>query len=381
MTTRPGSYAQQMWRRNRCKRPCNLVHIRRTDGGSVYVTDYDRQITFEGATYRPIVFAGMSADRREAALRSGNQEAYGIIDGQHVVLPDLLGDRYRGAEVRHVVTDWHLPILVIARHRKWIRSVTFTGSQFVATLEGRTQVLTRPAGGRFGGTFTVTCPYTFGNEFCKVNLGLAGRTQIGVQVSDVVQQRMIVETDAATYTQSYDDEFFRDGDITWLWSVPEDSGETTSAITGSSTATITDTGQSWTTDEWAGKTARILTPGVGTSGYVREYKLILSNTSDTLTLAGPWSNNWAIGTDYDIVDECENAGTVSPVVRYVNGSRRLDLLIPTPFDIQDGDSGILRAGCDGLFSTCKTKFANQLNFGGDHLAPSAGRVIEPAPDQ
>lgn len=381
MTTRPGNWAQKDWRRNRTRRPCNLVAVTRTNGVSVYFTDLDRRITFEGNEYRPVVFAGMSAERREAALRSGNQEAYGIIDGTYVLLPDLLGDRYRGAEVRHVITDFANPLLVIARHRKWIRSVVFTGSQFVATLEGRSQVLTRPAGGRFGGTFATTCPYKLGSEFCKVDMGLSNRTQIGVEVSDVIDSRMIVGTDAATYTQTYVDQFFRDGDFTWLWSAPEDSGTITSAITGGSTATVTDSGQSWTTNEWVGKTARIMTPGSGTSGYVREYKLIVSNTSTQLTLAGAWANNWSIGTAYDIVGECANAGVVSPVVGYVNGSRRVELLLPTPFDIELGDSGILRAGCDGLFSTCKTKFSNQLNFGGDPLAPSAGRVIEPAPDQ
>jgi len=369
--------AQDEWRRSRTKRPCNLVKITMVTGEVVYMTDLDRQITFDGATYRPVVFAGMSAERREAAMRSGNQEVYGIIDGNYVVLPDLLGDRYRGAEVEHVITDFAFPALAIARHRKWIRSVSFTGSNFVATLEGRTQVLTRPAGGRFGGTFTVQCPYKLGGAFCKVDMGASGRTQAGVTVSDVINSRMIVGTDADTYTASFDDDFFRDGDIQWMWAAPDDTGTTTSS---GSTTQLVDSTKSWTTDEHVGKEVRFLS---GAGGYVEtvgtriDYSRIVANDATTLTFE-EMGGSYASGTSYDICGPCDNRGTTSPVVRYVDGSRRVELLFPTPFDIVLGDSGVLRSGCNGLFTTCKTKFANQLNFGGDHEAPTAGKVVEPA---
>lgn len=376
MTTRPGEWAQATWRRNRTKRPCNLVKITRTTGEAIYMTDLDRRLTFEGNTYRPVVFAGMSAERREAAMRSGNQEAYGIIDGTYVVLPDLLGDRYRGAEVEHVVTDFDLPLLPVARHRKWIRAVSFTGSAFVATLEGRTQVLTRPAGGRFGGTFSTQCPYKVGGEFCRVDMGASGRTQAGVIVSHVINSRMIVGTDALTYTASFDDDFFRDGDMTWMWADPVETGTLTS---NGGVDNITDTSKSWTTNEHVGREVRILS---GAGGYVQtvgtriDFARITANTASTLTFEA-MGGSYASGTHYDICDPCENRGVVSPIVRYVDGSKRLELLLPTPFNIVLGDSGILRVGCNGLFTTCKTKFANQLNFGGDPEAPSAGKVIEP----
>ena len=55
-----------------------------------------------------------------------------------VLVPDLLGDRYRGAEVAHAVIDWAYPhIAPIARHRKWIRSLAWSDSMFIASMEGR----------------------------------------------------------------------------------------------------------------------------------------------------------------------------------------------------------------------------------------------------
>lgn len=372
MTTRPGAWAQDSWRHAWCKRPCNLVKITRTDGSTLTITDHDRPIDFEGSTYRPIVFAGMSAERREAALRSGNQEAYGLIDANYVLLPDLLGDRYRGAEVAHVITDFELPLLVVARHRKWIRSVTFTGESFVATLEGRTQVLTRPAGGRFGGIFTTTCPYKLGGEFCKVDLNDDDLTYNGVRVDSVAVDRMQFLGLASSFYGSPVDDYFRDGEMQWRWSAPVVSSTCTANTTST---TLTDSTQTWTTNEHVGRQMRILHPA--SNAVQTAWTTILSNTATTLTFAS-WAATFLSGTGYDIAGFCENNGHISPVAKYQASNRRIELLFPTPFPIAVGDSGILRVGCDGLKTTCKDKFNNLDNFGGDAEAPSAGKVVKPA---
>lgn len=370
MTTRPGAWAQNIWRHTWTKRPCNLVKLTRTNGAVLNITDHDRRIYFEGDTYEPVVFVGLSAERREAALRSGNQEAYGIIDGNYVVLPDLLGDRYRGAEVAHVVTDFALPLMVVARHRKWVRSVTFTGSTFVATLEGRTQVLTRPAGGRFGGIFTVTCPYKLGGEFCRKAL-TGDLVQTGIRVDSITKQRMQVVTRDSTWTNTFDDDYFRDGDMVWRWAAPVEASQATDSPgpTG-----LTDTTQSWTVNEHVGREVRILD---GDDGAVVEYARITSNGSDDLQFEAI-STAYPVGTYYDICGRCANDGHVSPIAKHEDGTRKLTLLFPTPFPIVVGDSGIVTVGCDGLKTTCKDKFDNLDNFGGDAEAPSAGKVVKPA---
>lgn len=369
MTTRPGEWAQATWRKFRTKRPCNLVKITRTNGAVLTFTDHDRPIDFEGATYSPITFAGMSAERREAAMRSGNQEAYGIIDGTYVLLPDLIGDRYRGAEVHHVITDFELPLLVIARHWKRIRAVTWTGSFFTATLEGRTQDLTRPAGGRFGGFFTVTCPYKLGGVYCKKVLS-GDMVHMGIAVDSLVHPRMEFLTETSRWTASFDDDYFRDGEIDWRWSAPVDSGTATSGVT---LTTLTDSTQSWTTDEHVGREVRILS---GAAGRVVDWSGITANTATTLTFDA--NNTYPSGTHYDIAGYCENLGHVSPIAGYEDSTRGITLLFPTPFPIALGDSGTVKVGCDGLKTTCKNKFDNLDNFGGDPEAPSAGKVVKPA---
>ena len=51
-----------------------------------------------------------------------------------------------------------------------------------------------------------------------------------------------------------------------------------------------------------------------------------------------------------------NTGLVSPIIEHDSGTRRILLLLPTPFDIASGDRGIIRPGCDGLIGTCSSKF-------------------------
>lgn len=51
------------------------------------------------------------------------------------------------------------------------------------------------------------------------------------------------------------------------------------------------------------------------------------------------------------------------------GSRILVARSPVPFALVNGDTAVLEAGCDRLASTCRTKFANMTNFGGQDLLP------------
>ena len=167
MTTRPGNLGLDSLRYTRGKFLCHLLLITRKDKETLAVTDHDRAITFEGNTYRPIIFGSLSADRREGALRSGDQDAQGIIDEIYITASDLDAQNYLGAEVRQVIVDWTKPFIVLARHRRWIRKMTRTGQSFTATLEGRAQQLQRPQAGRFGGFFTTKCQYRLGGPFCK----------------------------------------------------------------------------------------------------------------------------------------------------------------------------------------------------------------------
>lgn len=295
MTARPGSAAVELLRYSRAKHVAHAVKVVRQDGQILRLTDHDRTLSIiepDGATqtYTPIAFGSMSNDRREAAFRAGSQELTGLIDGATITIADLDANRYRGAEVFQLVLDWERPWIVYARHRRFIRAVKRDGSSFVGTLEGRTQALERPTGGRFGGTFTPTCTYELGDpDTCKANI--TADVKVGVVVQTVIDDRRIAQFTLASWSGAYIDEYYRDGSLLW----------TTGA----------------------------------------------------------------------------NAGDVSAIVSYTHATRECSLLIPTTLPIQVGDEATASPGCDGLISTCRDKFSNQLNFGQDPFSPSASQIIEP----
>ena len=72
-----------------------------------------------------------------------------------------------------------------------------------------------------------------------------------------------------------------------------------------------------------------------------------------------------------------NVGQVSPIVGFTYSTRECRLLVPTLRVIEVGDTGTVKPGCNGLFETCKDKFANQANFGGSDLEPTASNIREP----
>jgi len=58
-----------------------------------------------------------------------------------------------------------------------------------------------------------------------------------------------------------------------------------------------------------------------------------------------------------------NTGAVYTVKSF-KSSNIFELFLPTVFTININDTFTVSAGCDKTFNTCKTKFSNQLNFGG-----------------
>lgn len=371
MTTRPGREALELLRRHHAQTRCLLVDLVRRDGVTIRFTDHDKFVKDAlGVQYQPANLVAMSADRREGGLRTGNQEAYGVLGETGIRIADLRANRYRGAEIRIRKVDWTDPSRVFASHRKFVRTVYWSGARWTATLESRTQQMDRPTAGDLGGTFTTTCPLQLGSPRCGVQL--------------------------------------------WPW---RQFGQNTNGTsTGATWNTLTDSTASWTVNQFEGQRVFTFLAGPGTD----QRRRIVSNTSNTLTVDIPWatvpsSTGYAIGlgprvqtvidphnefrflvSDFfggPLVTEEEayrdgsiewtvgaNAGTVSAIQSYGAANRQIRLLIPTTFPISVNDQGIVDIGCDGLVTTCRTKFNNVLNFGGDPFAPSGQQVVEPPDD-
>ena len=70
-----------------------------------------------------------------------------------------------------------------------------------------------------------------------------------------------------------------------------------------------------------------------------------------------------------------NASTEQVIGDYALTNRRIKLYLPTPRDIEVGDTFFLRPGCDGTPATCKVKFDNFDRFGGDPFTPGTKAIM------
>jgi uncharacterized phage protein (TIGR02218 family) len=347
VTIRSGSQALQNQKWRRAQTLCNVFRVTRLDGYVLRFTDHDRILTVDAEQYAPALLGSLSAERRDSDLKVSNQEARGLVDGSTVLIPDLLGNKYRGAKVEQWIVDWRRPWVWHYRATKRIRMMSYDGSGWVATLEGVSTQLQQPVGGRFGGTHSQQCTYTLGDAAtCKADIS--------------------------------DDLIYNETAITV-------------ATAGTTAILIAVSGTPWTTNQWAGYYFHMR------EGTERgKERRIVSNTTNVLTLAssldasplngqvgwigqGPrvaavvsprmeftitagdfptsasYVNNFFRDGEWQWTTG-DNVGHVSPIIEYDAGTRTVRLLLPTPFDINANDRGIMRPGCDGLIGTCFTKF-------------------------
>lgn len=336
------------------------VHkITRTDGDVLRLTSHDRDIWFDNELYKSTILQASSADRREAALRAGDQELYGYVDGESVLSSDLLTYAYRGARVETSVIDFVRPWLIYGQHTRWVRNITRSGSRWTAQVEGRTAQLDRPNAQRFGGSWHKECPYQLGGEYCKKDVS---QWTFIAQVSAVSMARSRFDL---SYRPSESDNFYRDGSIEWLYS----EGTTPAAWDALTSTTLTDSSESWVVDEHVGK--HVVAVGSSSSTYSA---LITSNTATVLTFEA-LGGSPTPGT-YTIAGDSDKLGASSPIISDIAATNRIDLLLPAPRAIAAGEWVRVHPGCDGLISTCHAKYDNVENHGGDQHAPSGHQIIE-----
>jgi len=71
-----------------------------------------------------------------------------------------------------------------------------------------------------------------------------------------------------------------------------------------------------------------------------------------------------------------NAGVARDVLSWMAASRTAGLFLPMPYTIAVGDVFRIQPGCDKRLVTCRTKFANRLNFRGEPHVPSGSVQAE-----
>tara|TARA_R100000655_G_scaffold14716_2_gene33104 strand:+ start:7412 stop:8299 length:888 start_codon:yes stop_codon:yes gene_type:complete len=216
MTCRSGNMTEERLRLSRCKTLVQCIEITQLDDTLLRITDHDRKITVEGHQYLPIVLAELSADKREASLRHGQQMLRAVVDGNTITIPNLKAQKFRNARVRILLLDYTHPQVVYTRMTRYISDVRFDGSNAVGTMYSQTNKLQRPSGGRFGGNFSKQCQYVLAGPFCKADI--AAEVVASAAVESITDQRTELVFTAATFsppTAAQEDNYYRDGSLIW----------------------------------------------------------------------------------------------------------------------------------------------------------------------
>ena len=143
-----------------------LWRIVRRDGVAFFFTDHDRDIVFEGDTYRAATGYSRSAIANEAGLAVDNLDVEGVFDSEQITEADLRAGLFDHAEVTILLVNWADPDQggVILR-RGWFGEVqTAETGIFRTELRGLAQALSQ----RIGELYSPECRADLGDHRCRV---------------------------------------------------------------------------------------------------------------------------------------------------------------------------------------------------------------------
>jgi uncharacterized phage protein (TIGR02218 family) len=145
---------------------CHCWRIARRDGSILGFTDHDRDLTFNGVTFR--AHTGLSASEAESSLGLAvtTTEAVGALSDDCLSEGDLVNGLYDGAAVEIWLVDWSdiedRTLLDVAS----IGEVRRGEHAFSAELRSSAHVFDQP----LGRTFQRGCDADLGDARCKLNL-------------------------------------------------------------------------------------------------------------------------------------------------------------------------------------------------------------------
>jgi uncharacterized phage protein (TIGR02218 family) len=161
--------------------------LTRRDGVVTGFTDHDRDLIFDGVTFRAGTgFAASEATGRFDLSVEGGDIA-GALDGDGLSEADLAAGLYDAAEIETWLVDWSDVALRVLTARGRLGEVKREGIAFMAEIRGLADLL----GQESGRLYTAKCNADLGDGRCRVDLGDPARRGYGT-VSALLGTSMIV---------------------------------------------------------------------------------------------------------------------------------------------------------------------------------------------
>lgn len=145
---------------------CHAWAVTRTDGALFGFTDHDRDLAFDGMTFRADSGLSARALQQGTGLSVDNTEALGLLSDAGLSEADIVAGRFDGAEVRCWRVNWADPDQRLLQFRGTIGELQRNGASFTAELRGLTEALNRP----LGRIYQKPCTAVLGDTACRVDL-------------------------------------------------------------------------------------------------------------------------------------------------------------------------------------------------------------------
>ncbi len=361
---------------------CTLMHITKSDGGTMFFTDNDAPLTVEGNTYIPATgLTGMKLTITNNAQVSSQKVAAGW--AFNINEADVLAGVYDNASILIGVASWENPSYgALWTFSGDLSTVQANQDGFVVDLQSSLWVLQRP----LGVFISPDCRHTLGSVTdpqgvggCK--LDLTPYTYTGSITT--LNSQMVLDVNIAGYgtpatpntptglsaavTQNIAGQYLAPGVYHYSVSavVGGQESSTCAAIEVVVQPNIPATGGGYVTLNWS--------PVAGATAYN-----VYGNTNQLLmaVVSGTtWQDNGSSGQsgypplfgDYfaqGIVTMTSGAATgLQSQVKTIKGTS-MQLLIPFARPVAAGDTFTVTAGCTKSVAACQYKFNNVINYGG-----------------
>ncbi|MCV2871101.1 DUF2163 domain-containing protein [Defluviimonas sp. WL0050] len=176
--------------------------VTRKDGAVLGFTDHDRDLAFEGITFR--AGSGMTAKAIQQAtgLSVDNTEAFGALQSEAITEEDILGGRFDGAEVRGWLVNWADVSVRALQFRGTLGEIVRKGGAFNAELRGLAEALNQEQ----GQIYHARCSAVLGDSRCRFDLN-----QLGFSEERAVEEIEEARVFRFVNFTGYDDRWFEKG--------------------------------------------------------------------------------------------------------------------------------------------------------------------------
>lgn len=184
---------------------CRAWAVTRKDGRLFGFTDHDRDLTFEGITFKASSGLTARALQQTTGLSVDNSEAVGALSDAAVTEEDLMAGRFDGAEVKAWLVNWGKVSERVQQFEGTIGEVARSGGAFRAELRGLTEMLNQPQ----GRAYHRGCSAVLGDGKCRFDLSQPGyRIDLA---AEAVEDRRVFRFAAFA---GFDDRWFERGRLT-----------------------------------------------------------------------------------------------------------------------------------------------------------------------